>query len=620
MRRMLLSDDTEFGKKYTYAQIFIVVSFLILIGRMVQLQIFYGAQYRELSKDNFLQKRSLESPRGKIFDRYGEVLAENIVSFNVFITPLFFKERSFKFLINLLDLPQSNIDYIQLKIMTAEGRRRGYSLMAIRDIPKEWAIILESNRDFLRGLEIVPLEKRFYPQGSLASHALGFVGEISREDMDKYPEKKYRPQEWRGKYGLEWFYEDDLRGKKGYVWRILDAKGRRIRSKSSMRWLPSPWKVEPKPGKHLHLTIDSRLQRIVERSFSIYEAGAAIVLEVNTGKILAYTSKPSFDPNELSGKLTPARAHEIYANPLHPMLDKVSQGTYFPGSTYKVIPAFAAIEENLVDLSEYHLCKGWYEYGRNSSFRCTHAHGLMNMDSSIYASCNVFFYMLSERVGMDRMSRYARLLGFGTPTGLGLNYEKGGFIPTKQWYAQKFMEGFRIGHTLNSAIGQGNTKVTVVQSAMVYAAIANRGKIIQPQIIEKITDFDGNTIQGFQPIVKRTLDFKPENFEFMIKSLAKTVSDPHGTAHKSQLRNITVAGKTGTAQVRKLVRDKVGKTKAKWRHQDHAWFAGFSPVDKPEIVVVVLIEHVGMYASKAAVPLTMRIIKNYFRIKKNRTK
>ncbi len=617
MRRLLPSENSEFGKKFRYAQIFIVSCFLILAGRLVQLQVVYGKEYRALSNHNFLQKRRIDAPRGVIYDREGTVLAKNVVSFNVYITPIFFKERSFQFLVRLLDLPQSDIDFIKHRIMMSEGRRRTYSLLAIRDIPKEWAMILESNKTYLRGLEIVPQEKRFYPQGALASHLLGFVGEVSREDLEQYREMSYLPLDWRGKSGVEWKYEKELRGRRGFVWRVLDARGRRVRDVKAHRWMPHPWRKDPVPGENIHLTIDAQVQRAVERALSVYNSGAAVVMEVNTGKILAYTSKPSFDPNELSGKLSSTRAHEIYANPHKPMLDKVSQGTYFPGSTYKVIPAIAAVEEQLVQNDEYHLCKGWYEYGRNSSFRCTHSHGLMNIHSAVVSSCNVFFFMLSERVGMDRMARYARLFGFGTPTGLGLNHEKGGFIPTKQWYAQKFMQGFRIGHTLNSAIGQGNVKVTVLQSAMVYGAIATRGKLMQPQIIDRITDYQGNVVQGFTPIVKRDLGFKPETYDFIISSLSGVVNEPTGTAYKGRIHGLMVAGKTGTAQVRKINRDALNKEEAKWSHLDHAWFAGFAPVEKPEIVVVVLIEHVGVFASKAAVPVTMNIIRKYFEFSRN---
>ncbi|PKN25886.1 MAG: penicillin-binding protein 2, partial [Deltaproteobacteria bacterium HGW-Deltaproteobacteria-22] len=314
------------------------------------------------------------------------------------------------------------------------------------------------------------------------------------------------------------------------------------------------------------------------------------------------------------GRLSSTRASEIYNNPLYPMLDKVIQGTYFPGSTYKVVSVIAAIEENLVEFEEYHLCKGWYEYGRSSSFRCTHAHGLMNLESAVVSSCNVYFYMLSERVGMDRMARYARLLGFGTPPGLDLNHEKSGFIPTKQWYAQKYQEGFRIGHTLNSGIGQGDVKASILQVAQAYGAIANRGSVMEPQLVERITDYRGATVQEFMPVVKRRLEFKPETWDLLIRALDGVVNSPEGTAYKARLSHLRVAGKTGTSQVRAMRREPgQDPEESRWRNQDHAWFVGFSPVEKPQVVVVVLVEH-GGFASKMSVAPAMAILDEYYKI------
>lgn len=617
MSRLFSNDDSEFAKKYRTATAFVIICFLILAGRLVQLQIVYGNEYRELSKYNFLHRRTEEAPRGIIYDRNGKILAKNTVSYNVFIIPQFFKKDAFEFLQGLIELSRTEVDYIRQKIMLAEGKKRTFSLLGLRDIPKEWAMILESNRDRLPGLEIVPMEKRFYPQSMLASHALGFMGEVTAEDKKRYPEFNYRDQDWRGKFGLEFKLENYLRGKRGFIWRVTDSKGRPQHTREAARWLPRPWKKDPVPGHNVYLTLDFSLQTIVERAMAKHISGAAVMVDVRTGRILAYSSKPAYDPNELTGRLSPSRASELYSSPLHPMLDKVIQGTYFPGSTYKIIPAIAAYEEKLIDFNEYHLCKGFYEYGRNSSFSCTHSHGLINLESSIVASCNVFYFMLSERVGMDRMARYARLVGFGSPTGLGLNYEKSGFIPTKQWYAQKFQEGFRIGHTLNSAIGQGNVKSTVLQIAMAYAAIANRGLLLEPQIIEQITTWNGDLVQGFKPKVRRRLGFKDETYDFLIRSLAGVVDDSRGTAYKARVPGLKVAGKTGTAQVRGMKKDGSDAKESKWKFQDHAWFAGFAPYDNPEVVVVVLVEH-GGFAAKAAVPVVMKIFEGYFAEKRNK--
>ncbi|MBU1242669.1 penicillin-binding protein 2 [Myxococcota bacterium] len=614
MRRLVLSDDSEFGRKYRIAFVFVGVVFLVLIGRLAQLQIVYGAEYRELSRTNFLQKINLEAPRGLILDRHGAVLVKNRVAYNVFITPRFFNAKAFETLQNLIQVPQVDLDYIQSKIMLAEGRKRGFSLLAIRDVPKEWALILESNRDHLPGLDISTQEKRQYPNGPMAAHALGFVGEVGAEDILRQPLADYHDRDWIGKFGLESKMEKSLRGRRGSLWRVRDAKGRIKTGADAMRWLPRPFHVPAQPGYNVVSTIDADIQRAVELVMAPFVAGSAVLMEVDTGKVLAYVSKPAFDPNEVSGRLSSTRASEIYNNPLYPMLDKVIQGTYFPGSTYKVVSVIAAIEENLVEFEEYHLCKGWYEYGRSSSFRCTHAHGLMNLESAVVSSCNVYFYMLSERVGMDRMARYARLLGFGTPPGLDLNHEKSGFIPTKQWYAQKYQEGFRIGHTLNSGIGQGDVKASILQVAQAYGAIANRGSVMEPQLVERITDYRGATVQEFMPVVKRRLEFKPETWDLLIRALDGVVNSPEGTAYKARLSHLRVAGKTGTAQVRAMRREPgQDPEESRWRNQDHAWFVGFSPVEKPQVVVVVLVEH-GGFASKMSVAPAMAILDEYFKI------
>ncbi len=619
MRRLVLSDDSEFGKKYRIAFLFVGTVFLVLLGRLFQLQVVYGAEYRELSRTNFLQRIDLEAPRGLVLDRNGVPLIKNRVAYNVFITPRFFSVKAFEKLQKLIPISAVDAEYIQSRILMAEGKKRDFSLLALRDIPMEWVLILESNRDHLPGLDITPQEKRLYPNGPMASHALGFVGEVSAEDMVSHPFARYKEREWIGRFGLEAQLESTLRGRRGILWRVRDARGRVKSGPDAARWLPNPSYIAPEPGYTVVSTLDADVQRATEQVMAGIESGAAVLMEVRTGKIRAYLSKPAFDPNELSGRLSPARAAELYNHPLHPMLDKVVQGTYFPGSTYKVAPAIAALEENLVDLNEYHLCKGWYEYGRSSSFRCTHAHGLMNLESGIVASCNVYFYMLSERVGMDRMGRYARLLGFGTATGLGINHEKAGFIPTKQWYAQKFQEGFRIGHTLNSGIGQGDVKASVLQLAVAYAAIANRGLVLEPQLVERIQDYHGAVLQEFSPVVRRRLEFKPETWDVLHRSLAGVVNNPEGTAYKARLSHLSVAGKTGTAQVRAMRREPGQDPEVnRWRNRDHAWFVGFSPVENPEVVVVVLVEH-GGFASKASVAPAMAILDAYFKISSARS-
>jgi penicillin-binding protein 2 len=292
------------------------------------------------------------------------------------------------------------------------------------------------------------------------------------------------------------------------------------------------------------------------------------------------------------------------------MLDKVVQGSYFPGSTYKVIPAMATLEERLVHRSEEIFCKKFHEYGKRSSFRCTKMHGSVDVFQGIVQSCNIFFYHMAERVGMDRMARYARNFGLGTPSGLGLNSEQGGFIPTKAWYNKHMPGGFRIGNTLNAGVGQGNVTVTPLQLAMVYATIANGGKLYLPQIVWRIESVDGKIVQDFPPQLRRRVQVSESTFRLVQRALKGVVNDELGTAYDQRLREVRVSGKTGTAQVTKRGR-RLRDKKEWWRFEDHAWFAAYAPASSPEISVVVLIEHGGSAAKRAA-PVAMKIIKDYF--------
>jgi penicillin-binding protein 2 len=287
------------------------------------------------------------------------------------------------------------------------------------------------------------------------------------------------------------------------------------------------------------------------------------------------------------------------------MLDKVYREHYFPGSTYKVVSAIAALEEDLIDREEKIKCVGWHRFGRRN-FRCSHAHGKVAMHGAIVGSCNVYFYTLAEQVGMNLIARYAHMFGLGAPTGIGLNGEVSGFVPTKAWYKRRG-QPFRIGFTLNAALGQGNTKATPVQIASLYATIANGGRLYLPQIVERIETAEGEEVLRFRPRLRRRLPVSGETLAFIRRALAGVVSEPEGTANESRLEDIRVAGKTGTAQVgRQVKRDKMI-----WLG-DHAWFAAYAPADAPEIALAVLIEHGGR-AARVAVPVAMEIIEGYFK-------
>jgi penicillin-binding protein 2 len=601
---------TGFTHRSRYLIIIVCVCFFILAGRLFHLQIVEGAVHKRNAEDNFLHKVILPPVRGLIKDRRGRILVRNRPCYNVYIVPRFFTKTSFARIKRYLKLDDEQINYITKRIVNAQGEKRYFSLLAVRDINRDELARLETNLHLLPGVRILSETRRVYPYGPMAAHVLGYLNEVSGQELERL--KGYRLGDKIGRYGVERRWEFYLRGVPGYERFVVDAKGRRKGEKTQTRLLGplAKRRVDARPGYNLVLTLDADVQKSAERALRWHKSGAAVVLEVSTGRILAMASKPTFDPNILSGRLTQEQARALYDNPYHPMLDKVLQGSYFPGSTYKVIPAMAALEERLVDTTEEIFCKKYHEYGKRSAFRCTHAHGPVNLYHAIVQSCNIFFYHMAERVGMDRMARYARDFGLGSPTGLGLNAEQGGFIPTKAWYNKYMPGGFRIGHTLNSGVGQGNVSVTPLQLAMVYATIANGGKLYLPQIVDRIETADGQIVQTFPPQIRRRVQVSTKTLRLIRRALKGVINNPLGTAYDARVDGIDGAGKTGTAQVTK--RGKTARNRKEWRKfMDHAWFASYAPTAHPEIVVVVLVEHGGS-AAKVAAPAAMKIMRDFF--------
>jgi penicillin-binding protein 2 len=603
-------EQTDFLRKYRWMTVFIILCFAVLLGRLVQMQIVGGRDYREQAHNLMIRRVTLKAKRGVIMDRRGRVMVDNEINFNVYIVPRYFPREAFPKLKKYLELDDEQSQHIRRKILDAQGERRDFSLLAVPAITWDQRARLETNAFELPGVRVLTEWKRRYPYGNLAAHVLGYINEVSRAEIRRLG--GYRIGDKIGRFGIERQWEYYLRGKPGFERFIVDVLGRRQKDKRLLRLLGPPAKrrQRPRTGSNLVLTLDLDLQRILESSLRWHPSGAAVVVEVNTGRILAMASKPAFDPAMISSHLTQEQARQLYDNPYHPMLDKTVMGSYFPGSTFKVITAIAALEERLANTSEYIFCKGYHEYGRKSAFRCTSKHGPMHFHTAIVQSCNIYFYTLGQRVGMNRLSRYARDFGLGTPSGLGLNGERGGFIPTKAWYAKNMPGGFRIGHTLNASVGQGNVTTTPLQLTMLYATIANGGRLYLPQIVQRLETSAGNALQRYPPVLRRRVQVSDRTLRLVKAGLRGVVAEPGGTAYEAWGGRLSAAGKTGTAQV--IKRDKRARDPRDWwRFEDHAWFAAYAPYDNPEIAVVVLIEHGGS-AGKVAAPIVMRIIRDYF--------
>jgi penicillin-binding protein 2 len=399
-----------------------------------------------------------------------------------------------------------------------------------------------------------------------------------------------------------------LRGHDGELTVVVDVRGREDEA-AGTRLHASEHRREPNPGRDLKLTLDMDLMRVVERAFRGHPSGAAVVVDVRTGRVRALFSKPAYDLNEMSGRLTPERAAELANSPFRPLIDKTVYETYFPGSTFKPVSALAALQDGLLTPASHFDCPGFYDLGKRR-FRCSHSHGEnIDMRKALIRSCNVYFYHLAEEVGIDRIANLSHDFGLGAVTGIGINTEAQGFVPTREWYMKQHGNQYHIGFTLNAAIGQGNTRVTLIQLAMAYAAIANGGTLYVPQLVQAVEAPDGSTIEEFPPRVRRRVSVDPVHLTYVIDGMFGAVNDPNGTAYDARIEGgVPVAGKTGTAQV-SLGRlpGSVDVQNAWYYRRSHAWFAGFAPADDPELAIVVLVEHGGQ-GGKYSAPIAIRIL------------
>jgi penicillin-binding protein 2 len=611
----------EIRRRSRYFALVVLVGFLGIAGRLFYLQVVQGDAFFRVTSDSIVHTDLLPAVRGQIRDRKGKVLATVRPSYNVFVTPRLLTADTFARLRMVLGMNGDEaidvwerIQNGEAGVVAASGGSGTGTHMAERpvllaeDISREAMAAIETGVD-LPGVKIVSAPRRSYPYGTLAAHVLGFMNEISADELRAKKGEGYRAGDLVGRTGIERQWDGYLRGRSGFQKNVVD---RRDLPKTDIHdVVDGPSAQAAVAGNNVVLTLDVDTQRFTERALRNASAAGAVVLDVDTGRILAMASKPSFDPNEMSGHLTPEAEQRLLADRYHPLHDKTLGETYYPGSTFKPVSALAALEDRLITPDDKTKCHGSFEIARRR-FKCTKTHGVVSLYDAIVQSCNVYFYELGARPGMmDRLAKYGADLGLGAPTGLGLNGEEGGFLPTEEWYrAQKRenpkAEGFQIGQALNAVIGQGSTRVTLLQMATMYAAIANGGKLWLPQIVERVESPDGQVLEEFAPRVRRDLSVAPENLAVVRQALVGVVNESKGTAFKVRSKDIEVAGKTGTAQVHGRHVENGG-----YEAGDHAWFVGFAPAGRPRIAIAVLVEH-GGHGGDVAAPVAMEIIHNYF--------
>ena len=583
----------------------VILFLLIIISRFWYLQINLGEHYRDLAENNRVRIRSVPPPRGHIFDKYGREIVTNRPSFNVSLI----REDSFDIqdvLKRLSVVLDEDIEELWERIRKGAGTPRHLPITLKEDVDWETLAYLENNKYKFSGIRIEVQPVRIYHYGDLGANIIGYTGSISPKELEADKEGVYEGGDLIGKRGLERIREADLRGEKGSSSTEVNARGFEQQQLKHQ---------DPLPGRDIHLTIDVELQQAAEQYLAISDkAGAVVALEVDTGRVLAAVSSPTIHLEDFIGGISLKNWNALLENKRNPLLNKTVQGVYPPGSTYKIVTALAGLSEGVITENTTFYCPGHYYFGRRL-YRCwKHSgHGTVDIRRALTESCDVFFYQVGQRLGVDRLAAYAKKLGLGTRSGIELEHEKAGIVPTKDWKRKRFKEKWHEGETLSVAIGQGFNNMTPLQICLMTAAIANGGRIYQPQIVEMVKTTDGEIIERLTPKLLSELPSRDKSYLHIVKDgLLGVVQGKRGTARNVRIEGLTVAGKTGTAQVVRLAQYKGLKEQdIPYKFRDHAWFTCYAPADNPKIAVTVLVEH-GLHGGSGAGPIARVLLKKYF--------
>jgi penicillin-binding protein 2 len=626
------SDVGEFRRRYRWMVLAVVATFLVLTGRLFQLQVLEGELHRSQARRNIVRQATLATSRGVIRDASGRVLAANRPSYNVYVVPeKIDMQTTWPKLATMMGLDDEEKKDLEQRILKArEGVRKSQQTILRMDVSRDVVAALKTRElgEGLPGIEVTPVPVRYYPYGELSAHLLGYMREVDPDTLARIEDMGYRAGDRVGAIGVERRWESYLRGQRGWQ-KLVVGRNRRQTDRDNLetKYLDAPYRLDPVPGRDVSLTIDVELVKSIERAMRGQIAGAVVVVDVRTGRLLAAFSKPEFDLNVVSGgsgqKAVKEAFRRLFVDPLKPTLDKTMSAAYPPGSTYKPFSALAGLSDRLIDSQIQVNCRGGYTYGKRF-FRCTGVHAHVNLHQAIVRSCNSYFYALGEamqnapgRSGIDRLAKIGQDFGFGAKTGLGLNPEARGRMPTRGWYTRRYKGAFRGGFTLLAAIGQGATTVTVLQQALAYAALANGGTLYQPQVVRSIESSDGTILQEFPPRVRKVVELNQEQLGWVRRGLTGVVMEPEGTAHKGAIAGVDMAGKTGTAQVSRATPRGVDPDKVWYFNRDHAWFVGYAPAESPEIAIAVLVEH-GGGGGKNAVPIAMQVVRDWDKVKLKR--
>ena len=587
----------------------IIVAFIVillltsgLIIRLIYLQIVGHEHYATLAKDNSIKIEPLVPTRGIIFDRHGKVLAENTQSFSLELIPeqISDLDDTLLRLKALLNIPDEKIEQYQKQ---RKRQKRFISTALLTNMSDEEMAKFAVARPYFPGVDIQTHLIRHYPYYELASHVIGYVGRINEAEMKSLPVAEYRGSTHVGKIGLESAYETELHGKTGYAEIEKNVQSRAINTLNS---------VMPTQGANLYLTLDIDLQKTAYDALDTFN-GAVVAIDVKTGGVLVFASRPGFDPNPFVIGIANDAYQALQASENQPLYNRALRGLYPPGSTIKPFIALAGLEYNAINAGHKVFCPGYYQLP-NVSHRYRDwkkgGHGSVNLTEAITQSCDVYFYTLASGLGIDRMHSFLQQFGFGEKSGIDLVGERTGLLPSREWKRSRRNQAWYPGETLITGIGQGFLQVSPIQLARATATLANKGNVVTPFLVNKIVREDSTspgpeTHQG-------AMSLNPENVNNIVSAMVNVVHAAHGTAKSiGKGINYQIAGKTGTAQVFNIKQDeKYNENNIDFKLRDHALFISFAPADDPKIAVAVIVEH-GGHGGSVAAPIAGKVIKQF---------
>ena len=579
--------------------IFIQVLTVFLLLNFWKIQVLDHKKYWEKSEANRMREIVLPSQRGLIKDRGETILADNKASFKVSIIRENCEDydKSCRKISRLLKIEE---DVLKERIKRYESFPVFKPIVIKENLSFEEVAVIEARKLEFPELFLQAEPKRFYPFGNLAAHALGYIQELSGEEIKNGLYQQRRLGDLIGKTGVEKVYESTLVGTDGEALEIVDSMGR---SKGEIA------KREPEKGQNIILTLDYALQEKAEELLEGRE-GAVVMMDPQTGEILALASYPTFDPNKFIDRFTPEEWLDLINSSEFPLENRAIRGQYAPGSIFKLVIDLGALELGIVDEETTFTCKGEIEI-YNEPFTCwvEKGHGEMNLIQGIRNSCNIYHYQVGKKMGIDEISRYAKMLGFGAKTGIDLPGEKTGLVPNPQWKREVRKERWQPGETISVSIGQGPLMVTPLQVALYTSIIANRGRKVTPHLL------NSQSLAGKRVFSEKdAVDIELSTFETVIQGMWEVVNKG-GTGWAANVKGFDICGKTGSTQLISTEKDKEKKVEEEEEEEEtktHSWFTGFAPRDNPKIVVTVIIEYGGMGGATAA-PLARKLFNSYRR-------